>query len=126
MTTTTPYVNPYVTLVVKYTDLDFLAKSLSQVNNTYVSLKNDIQYTINYLNELTSTKEGANLVRIELKMESDVAFLLDLIKNKTIFKYLTSAEIRGYELWKLEELILELPLMHKQQILSEKISSFCK
>ena len=116
--------NPFVSVVVKYSDINFIIKSLSLVNNSNISLKNELQYTINYLNEILVTKEGYDLVRIELKMETDVQTLLELIKNKTIFKYLTSAEIRGYEIWKLEELILELPLMYKQQFIGNKVRSF--
>ena len=110
MTSTT---TDYVTLVVKYSDINFLVKSLSLVND---SLKNEVQHTINELNRLLTTKEGSNFVRIELKMDTDVKALFGLIKSKSLFDYLTPAEIRHNELWKLVELIIDLPAMHKQQL----------
>lgn len=117
---------PFVKCVVNYSDIQFLIKSLSLslVNSYNISFKTEIEYTINYLKETLVNNAGSDLVTIELNIETDVKALIKLINNKTIFKYLTSAEIRGYELWTLEELILELPLMYKQQQFSNKVSSF--
>lgn len=114
----------FTKLIVKYVDLQFIRNSilnLSLVPAEKRELELSRKSTINYINELIEkhkSSEGDNdlhLIEIELHLSDDLSYIVrDIEKIMKHEKQLsinslfgcTNAEYRGYELWNLQELLV--------------------
>ncbi len=114
----------FTKLIVKYVDLQFIRNSilnLSLVPAEKRELELSRKSTINYINELiekNKPSEGDNdlhLIEIELHISEDLSYIVrDIEKIMKHEKQLSinslfgcnNAEYRGYELWNLQELLV--------------------
>lgn len=114
----------FTKLIVKYVDLQFIRNSilnLSLVPAEKRELELSRKSTINYINELiekNKPSEGDNdlhLIEIELHISDDLSYIVrDIEKIMKHEKQLSinslfgcnNAEYRGYELWNLQELLV--------------------
>lgn len=115
----------FTKLIVKYVDLQFIRNSilnLSLVPAEKRELELSRKSTINYINELIEkhkSSEGDNdlhLIEIELHLSDDLSYIVrdiekiakfqDKLSINTLFGC-TNAEYRAYELWKLQDLLVD-------------------
>ena len=115
----------FAKLIVKYQDLQFIRNAILNLSLVPAE-KRDLglshKQTVNYLNELIEQhkySEGeydVHLIEIELHVCDDLSYIArdiekfvkyqDRLSINSLFGC-TNAEYRGYELWKLQELLVD-------------------
>ena len=98
---------------IKYSDIATLITIAEDFKLTSAEKRNSV--TLKYLKELKNSFDLAHpndLITIELDTETDIKHFVYLIKNKTFGKKFNGAEKRHMEIWKLEEVIMELAEKH--------------
>lgn len=111
--------SPFVGLIIPSEQLEYLKRALKSVVFTPAEKREHMKTkTIQYLESLEdmAKQERSHYTHVELHMEHDVKGLIRMIEEERLFKFISPAEFRHLELWKLEELIKALPEQYKKQI----------